>query len=92
MIAIPSNPDFVKYSERCYGNELPCVVCGRPVKKPRTMLHCFEGIDWALDAEEAKTVDPASDMGLYPIGRDCLKKNPQLLPYVIILGEKSEPV
>ncbi len=82
MIAIPMHADFSENRERIKGDTLPCVVCGRACKNPVWMLHLWGGND-AVTEDEASTLNPNADMGMYPVGSDCLRKHPELKPYAI---------
>jgi hypothetical protein len=53
----------------------PCIMCGKHIAKPKFMVHVGHGGNYALD--------PAGDLGGFPIGVDCLRKNPTLKPYAI---------
>jgi hypothetical protein len=77
-IEIPMTPQHGTNLANSHGS--PCVVCGKTVKNPVFYLHVVDGGNSAaLPGYES---DPASDLGLQPIGRDCLKNNPNLRPYV----------
>jgi len=83
MLKVPNSPDYDK--NRYYGiPDSPCVVCGRPCPNPRFMLHYWDG-GYAVTEQEAQALDrddPGGDLGMYPIGSDCLRKHPELKPYV----------
>lgn len=84
MIDIPFNPDFNEQFDRSSknGEFLPCVVCGRMCKNPRYLTHVHGGFSVLVTEDEAKTMNEGADMGMFPIGSDCLKKHPELRPYV----------
>lgn len=90
MIKIPRSSDYSRNADRVKGDESPCVVCGKGVKREsRTLtVHVGYGGGHLLLENE---VDYTSDdyCGEHPIGRDCLKKNPDLKPYVIV--EEKNP-
>jgi hypothetical protein len=69
----------------------PCIICGRPCKDPKYMIHEHEGGGTAVAEEEAAKLDGAGDMGLQPIGADCLDEHPELRPYVQVQGTASKP-
>lgn len=61
----------------------PCVVCGLPVARPRFYVHMIEGGGVALHPDfEATWVADGGDMGLYPVGPECLRRHPELKPYL----------
>jgi hypothetical protein len=66
----------------CPDGLTPCLLCGKPVKTPRYWLHEHEGGGVVVTEAEAATLDEQSDMGMWPIGADCLKKHPDLRPYI----------
>lgn len=80
-IKIPISPN---YSYEGVSSDIgPCVVCGREVKTARYFVHEHNGGGLAVTEEEAEQMDEyADDMGLQPIGPDCLRKHPELKPYV----------
>src|SRR5690242_14568660 len=92
-IAIPYKDDFTDQMERTRAHgDYPCIVCGRKVRDPRYMVHVHGGgltIATEQEAEELnKDEEGAADMGMYPIGADCLRKHPELKPYV----QEQEPI
>lgn len=80
MIEIPRAANYWKNEERCnYDN--PCVVCGKTVKIEGASIHTWEGF-YAVTEDEVPHLNPAGESGFYPIGRDCLRKHPELKMYV----------
>ena len=81
VIEIPISPHRVQveYVDDFY----PCIVCGRPVKSANPkMLRIVEGgFHTVLPEFQAEYDRDPGDMGLYPIGPDCLRRNPHLKPY-----------
>ncbi len=78
-------PSSAHYSENrakypCRGESYPCAVCGKPVNNPKHYLH-IEGC-WALEPGEA-VKDESADLGLQPVGTDCLRRHPELRPCTI---------
>lgn len=76
-------PNYHKNMEKA-GDAPTCVICGRGITSanPR-MVHVHCG-GWTLVTEdEATHLDPAADMGLFPIGPECLRRHPEIRPYVI---------
>lgn len=80
MKQIPTSANYAKNSEQPVGDgELPCVVCGKPTKKSTaawvTVIN--GGSHLAENADEATRVD-GGYCGAFPIGRECLRKHPEL--------------
>jgi len=91
MTEIPVHKDYFSNAERCKGNTYPCVVCGRPAPNPKYMVRVIYGTHVGTQqeaesthifSEDGKELD-GGDLGLYPIGSDCLKKHPELKEYAI---------
>lgn len=82
MIHIPMSPDYSKNAKKVKGDTYPCVVCGKPCPRPQYMLHLWDGTHAVLE-EETATLNPMADLGMYPVGSDCLRKNPELKPYAV---------
>ncbi len=85
-LEVKSDPEYVKNAKRCKDGELPCLICGRPVKSPRAKsVHVFYG-NLVVTGEEANLIydeeGEGGDLGYYPIGSDCLKKHPELEKYL----------
>lgn len=83
MIEVPQHPDYDKNSCKATSDDYPCVVCGKPVKAGKGhSVYLGKGGSHLLLESEA---DPAASdfLGVYPLGRDCLRNNPQLRPYVL---------
>lgn len=85
MIEVPTTEDYDKNANRARGEDYPCVVCGRAVKygsRTGVGVHLGNGGSHLLLPSE---VDPAASdyLGVYPLGGDCLRKHPELRPYVI---------
>lgn len=85
MIPLVRSPQHGRNADRCKENEEPCVICGRPVKDGRATawVHVHQGGSSVVTEEEAKTLDPASDLGCWPVGSDCLRRHPELNPYAV---------
>lgn len=93
-IRIPSRPAPEGRRRARMGDAYPCVVCGLPISKPRFVCHMIGGGGVALHPEDeaefaADTEAQAGDMGCYPIGGDCLKRHPAMLPFVTKAGGAS---
>lgn len=81
MIPIPSSPGR---DERQITDKPQCVVCNRIVNREKCVwIHTREGY-YAVTEEETKTLDPAGDSGCYPVGPDCLRRHPELKPYLLL--------
>lgn len=78
-VPIPPHPKYRENSERCRGDETSCIVCGKPVKDANRKLWLRAGPggkDMAIPGDW-ENQGPA-EMGCWPIGPDCLRKNPAL--------------
>lgn len=80
-------PDYDKNQEKMM-RDYPCVICGREVKSgPRTRLvrlhYGGQMVVLPDEFEQAERDCPGGDLGAYPIGPDCLKKHPDMKPYVV---------
>ena len=86
VIEIPTSP--FKHI-RAYGSdESPCAVCGRPTNREgggAQSIRTWYGSQAVTEAEASKLAKtaPGGDTGCYPVGADCLRKHPELLPYVV---------
>ena len=85
MIDIPfiESIRYHKNQDKCKGDDTPCIVCGKPVKNIKHMLHIWDGYS-AVKQAEIDDLDPAGDTGMYPIGKTCLRNNPELKEYVFL--------
>lgn len=76
-----------RYNENANSNDNPCIICGKECKPGSQMLWAHGGsLEMVVTFEygtELNKTDPGADMGCWPIGPDCLKKNPQLKPFII---------
>lgn len=64
------------------GRYYPCVICNRDVKHPRYTLHVVDAGFHAVHPDDEPYDDGGSDLGYLPIGTECLRRFPQLKPYV----------
>lgn len=69
----------------------PCIICGLGVKDPNAphLWAHYGALEWVVTAERGEQLNetqPGADLGCWPIGPCCLKKNPQLKPFLIYLG------
>lgn len=85
------SPDYWKNHDGPYGPragaDYPCLVCGRGCASSAPHVHLHGGGTLIVTSEEAAQLDAegwgGEDMGAYPVGRDCLRRHPELRPYVI---------
>lgn len=82
MIKIPTSASYSKNYAGHSGEHEPCCVCGKAVKAPRHYLHMHCGGSHAVTEAEAATLPDNADLGMQPVGADCLRKHPELRPYV----------
>lgn len=90
MIRIPQSQDYHAQTAKC-GDIAPCAVCGKPTPNPRWALRTWYGshavtADDVVMLQTSEGQGPATasgDTGMAPIGRDCLRQHPELLPYAI---------
>jgi hypothetical protein len=85
MLDFKPNADYHEQEQRITDNlnQTPCIICGRGVKEPwKYTVHLYMGAT-LVTSEEAQTIDPAGDLGGWPIGANCLKKHPEIIPYLI---------
>lgn len=81
MIPIPVHPNYFMNRER-HGDAYPCVVCGRKCHNPRWGVRVVSGGGY-IGTDEDANADPGGDLGIYPIGGDCLREHPEIKPYAI---------
>lgn len=72
---------YAENAAKCKGSTQPCAICGKPVPRPQHYAHMHEGGAAIVTEEEAATLDPAGDLGAYPVGPDCARL-PALKPYL----------
>jgi hypothetical protein len=86
MIALVQSNNWHRNATRCHGSELPCCICGKPIKNPDTAqhVHVVDGGDMlALPGIESESlVGSSGDCGGHPIGMCCLRQHPEYKPYV----------
>ena len=88
-ILVPKNRDYSINVERtgAYAEgKAPCCICGRGITDERatTFLHDIGGGggEYLHPSCEPDYVADGADMGFYPVGPDCLRRNPALKEYV----------
>ena len=86
-IKIPSNPSPDQIKRARSADAYPCVICGIPVTKPKFICHEVYGGGWAVHPGD-ETVFAADkslesgDLGCQPVGTDCLRRFPEMKPFV----------
>jgi hypothetical protein len=90
-LRIPKSPAPANLCKNAYRDGYaPCIVCGRGVKLANHKLFVWvhEGGGHVVTTEEGERLNASgesgADLGSQPIGRDCLKKFPELKPYVAV--------
>lgn len=95
MINIPFDEKFSENMDRTNSHgDNPCIICGRKCRTLDNLVHVHGGFSTIVTEEEAKKLnvtDGGADMGMFPIGPDCLKKHPELRTYVQVQGVTSKP-
>jgi len=70
-------------------HEAPCAVCDKPidVDKHKLFVWVHDGGASVVTDDEGKELNASgrkgADMGLQPVGRECVRKNPEIKPYVV---------
>ena len=81
------SPRYHKNVEKLTGSSYPCILCGSPCPNPKYYVweHCGGGV--VVTPEEGGRLnangESGADLGMQPIGDDCLRKHPELKPYLI---------
>lgn len=83
IVEIPQSENYYN-GPAAYGDRLTCIVCNRPVTaKNPAYLRVVESGGYAVLPQFQDEYDgDAGDLGLYPIGPNCLRRYPQLKPYI----------
>lgn len=83
------HPKYDDNKQRCREGEDPCVMCGKPVKYN-------DRIKWVLVVDGGsrfgnphENVDPAGDMGFFPVGPGCWRKHRQELQAFTVLQQED---
>jgi len=80
---IQTSPNYFRNYDGSTGPDHagPCVVCGKGVtpRQARYLMVDLATYD-AVTPEEAKT---RPESGGHPIGADCLRRHPELKPYIV---------
>ena len=85
MIELPRSVNYGVNQDRypCRGNQYECIVCGKPVNVPaKSIVRVHDGGSAVVTNEEAETLDANADLGMHPVGQDCLRRHPELKPYI----------
>ena len=74
------------------GHSEPCYICGKRMtrKKAANFLWIVDGGTMAASPDEPKSAD-GGDMGLFRVGPDCIRRHPELIPFVIVRDDVAEP-
>ena len=76
--------NLIRARERKHGDAFACIICGLPAPAPKFYCHVIDGGGTALHAEdEALYVPDGGDMLFLPVGPECLKKHPEMKPFVV---------
>ena len=82
-ISVPKNPAPEKMKRARDADAYPCMICGIPVTKPKFECHLIDGGGIALHPDEHEYQTNGGDVGFYPVGTDCLRRFPEMKPFVI---------
>lgn len=65
--------------------DLPtCIICGRGIKvESPAAVRVHAGGAAVVTEEETAQMNASADLGVYPIGTDCLRRHPELKTYVL---------
>lgn len=78
-LAFTRSPNFQDNLRRA-GDSNGCIVCGKAVQPGAP--HIRMDTSGRAITDQYGDAHSAQDQGAFPIGPDCLRKNPQLRPYV----------
>lgn len=82
MLKIPRSYNYAANARRLRGDDEACCVCGKPIKPGNNnWVRTWFG-SYVVTAAEAETLPPRGDTGAYPIGKGCLRRHPELRPYL----------
>jgi len=72
--ALKVSKDYFRNVEK-FGEDNPCVRCGRPIENDKYMVHLVLGGELLAVADEEKyqkiNDDECGDMGFHPVGSEC---------------------
>jgi hypothetical protein len=89
MIRILSNKDRGTVTDRTPNpkNASHCIICGRPVVDRKWEVWIHKGGGFAVTQQEGEilnaTGESNADLGMHPVGSDCLRKHSELKPYAM---------
>ena len=84
MIKIPFSDNFTANMDRTNSHgDNPCVVCGCQCSNPKWKVRVDHGLTHLLTEKEFE--EDEGGFGLWPIGKNCLEKHPELREYVILV-------
>ena len=89
-LEIVRSADFNRNHDRTLcriGKGRPCVICGRAVVAPKSMVRVGLGGGHLMDKDDYRK----GDLGFCPVGSDCLRRNPAVAPYVVTVEESNRP-
>jgi hypothetical protein len=70
-VRLEQTPDYARNARKC-GDDFPCARCGRPIKNKDRATWVRLDIHNNIRGDE-ETVNPAHDLGGFPIGPECKK-------------------
>lgn len=85
---IPRSPDRSR-KWKVKDDEIECIVCGRPIKPEnhKKWLWVHMGGNHAVTSAEGERLNASgergADLGMQPVGNECLKNYPELKPFVL---------
>jgi hypothetical protein len=92
MIEYVQNADHRQNEQRCKSGETPCAICGKGIKQGAKVkwIHIHDGGQYVVTEAEAAVFDAedkvqnvSSELGWWPVGNECMRKHPELKPYVV---------
>jgi len=83
MMPVPRSAVY-KHNATCPEGYTPCLICGKATANTTMRwVRVHNGGSSIVTKEEATVMDPAGDMGYFPVGESCLRKYKQILPYLV---------
>lgn len=81
------SPRYDQNVKATRSEHLPCILCGRECKNAKFFVWEHNGGGTLVTPQEGEELNETghsgADLGLQPIGSDCLKKHPQIKPFVV---------
>jgi hypothetical protein len=89
IVPFQLSKNYARNERTVKGNAVPCAVCGKPIKEPyqpeQKWIRLAPAVaDAAIPADSPD--QGGAEMGCYPIGEDCLWRNPQLRRLAFLNG------